>query len=214
MRDMERDVSWATRTKITEVFQLGMGKRPYQHQLEGVISFLNAIKDGRQRRFLHFYAPRTGKTCIQAALSYILLRRELCFRMVIVVNDRGCLDSQSFDAVCSFIKNLQEAPEVAQADSSSDIGDWLQRCRRDVHKRVVLFTTLQKFNANDETSCEVSASAALAAATLVMPDEAHRSHKVWGKSARGGSRTQYEPCGLGAVWNSVPFGDEFGMNSA
>ena len=43
-------------------------------EVEGVHKVLRAIEHGTQKRFLHYYAPRTGKTLVQASLAYWLMR--------------------------------------------------------------------------------------------------------------------------------------------
>jgi type I site-specific restriction endonuclease len=42
--------------------------------VEGVRKVLTAIQHGSQKRFLHYYAPRTGKTFVQASLAYWLMK--------------------------------------------------------------------------------------------------------------------------------------------
>ncbi|CAJ1368425.1 unnamed protein product [Effrenium voratum] len=106
------DVAWATKHRITRVYELGLaGKAPYPHQVEGIQRVLKALVAGNQKRFLHYYAPRTGKTFVQAALAYwlLMLRKELRFSLVVIVNDREFLDTQSFEAVDIFLRRLRAA---------------------------------------------------------------------------------------------------------
>eukprot|EP00931_Biecheleriopsis_adriatica_P055484 TRINITY_DN32820_c0_g1_i1.p1 TRINITY_DN32820_c0_g1~~TRINITY_DN32820_c0_g1_i1.p1 ORF type:complete len:891 (-),score=143.12 TRINITY_DN32820_c0_g1_i1:188-2830(-) len=188
-----RDASWATTKRIEKVFQLGSRKAPYPHQVEGVNKLLRAIQDGHQKRFLHYYAPRTGKTLVQAAIAYWLLRlrRELSFSLVVVINDREVLDSQSYDVVEEFIEHLKSAPapwglpqetRILQADSAKQLSDEIRLCEHNLHAGkdvpTILFTTFQKFNGDDLASTR--ASPALSDRTLVMPDEVHRSHTEFG----------------------------------
>ena len=48
--------------------------RPSSVEVEGVHKVLRGIERGTQKRFLHYYAPRTGKTLVQASLAYWLMR--------------------------------------------------------------------------------------------------------------------------------------------
>lgn len=48
--------------------------RPSGVEVEGVHKVLRGIERGTQKRFLHYYAPRTGKTLVQASLAYWLMR--------------------------------------------------------------------------------------------------------------------------------------------
>eukprot|EP00435_Cladocopium_sp_Y103_P062648 s172_g24.t1 len=138
---MTRDASWATEQRIRQVYEIGSGKKPYPHQAEGVRKVLNAIQRGSQKRFLHYYAPRTGKTFVQASLAYWLMKlsEELGFSLVVIVNDREFLDSQSFEVVEKFIRNMQHAPSslqvrarVIQAESTRELKDVLASCERSV----------------------------------------------------------------------------------
>ena len=50
------------------------GAEGFLRQVEGIQKVLKALVDGRQKRFLHYYAPRTGKTFVQAAMAYWVLK--------------------------------------------------------------------------------------------------------------------------------------------
>ena len=75
---------------------------------------LRAIAGGEDKRYLLYYAPRTGKTYVQATLAYIFLRlrAEAQISLVVVVNDREALDTQSFDVVNAFIHRLRDQPST------------------------------------------------------------------------------------------------------
>jgi len=53
---------------------LSLVHRPSRVEVEGVHKVLRGIERGTQKRFLHYYAPRTGKTLVQASLAYWLMR--------------------------------------------------------------------------------------------------------------------------------------------
>lgn len=188
-----RDALWATDARIRRVFELGGGNAPYPHQVEGVRKVLQAIQAGDQKRFLHYYAPRTGKTMVQAGIAYWMmqLRNELGFSLVVIINDREFLDSQSYEAVESFIEKMKLAGKpwqlpaqvrVVQADTAKKLRKQLDLCERFLAQGAdlptILFTTFQKLNTN-ELMFKV-ASHGLASRTLVVPDEVHRSHTEYG----------------------------------
>mmetsp|Transcript_62213 Transcript_62213/g.140340 ORF Transcript_62213/g.140340 Transcript_62213/m.140340 type:complete len:952 (+) Transcript_62213:81-2936(+) len=190
---MARDLSWGTKARIKRILELGIGKSPYNHQVVGVDAVLRAVEQGNLRRFLLYYAPRTGKTYVQAALAYmfIRLRLEAETSLVVVVNDREALDTQSFTVVESFIDRLKDQPppwglpqstEVVRADTAKELGEILDRHRYHAEHGFdapcVVFTTLQKFASQTLAGC--MPTAATARRTVVIPDEVHRSHKEWG----------------------------------
>ncbi|CAE7208956.1 ANKK1 [Symbiodinium sp. CCMP2592] len=175
------------RPRIMAVVTLLFGK------VEGVAKVLRALEAGKQKRFLHYYAPRTGKTFVQAALAFWLmkLRKELGFSLVVIINDREFLDTQSYEAVLSFLENvkqagnpwrLEDSVRIVQAETSSELKQELALCEQRLAQQIdcptILFTTFQKFNTLE--LIRTQASMELAAKTLVMPDEVHRSHQELG----------------------------------
>lgn len=188
---MTRDASWATVKRIQQVYEIGSGKTAYPHQVEGVHKVLRAIERGTQKRFLHYYAPRTGKTLVQASLAYWLMRlsEDIGIGLVVIVNDREFLDSQSFEVVQTFMMKMRMAAapwkvraRVIQADSTKELREVLASCERSIAEgeqcQTILFTTFQKLNSSE--LIWTRASDALARKTLVMPDEVHRSHTEFG----------------------------------
>lgn len=169
--------------------------------MEGVAKVLRALEKGQQKRFLHYYAPRTGKTFVQAALAFWLmkLRKELGFSLVVIINDREFLDTQSYEAVLSFLENvnqagnpwrLEDSVRIVQAETSSELKQELALCEQRLAQQIdcptILFTTFQKFNTSELIFTQ--ASMELAAKTLVMPDEVHRSHQEFGSLTRSMER--------------------------
>ena len=59
----------------------------------------NAVEEGFS--YLLYYAPRTGKTHVQASLAYLFIRLQpnADTLSVVVVNDRQAHDTQSFEAM-------------------------------------------------------------------------------------------------------------------
>jgi len=196
---LKRDASWALSDEgtIPAIFDEGTGVLPYAHQVEGVRKVLEALQLGEQNRFLHYYAPRTGKTFIQAALAYFMARiKELKISLVVVVNDRDFLDTQAFEVIQRFLDAMRKAPgahklssatRIVQADSVTDLAKEVTYCKERLSKRggdketTILFTTLQKFSSKEILNCACLSSEALAQRTVVMPDEVHRSHKDEGQ---------------------------------
>lgn len=180
-----RSAPWATEARIEEAFKLGSGERgqaAHPHQKLGVVKIMKALETGR-RKFLLYYAPRTGKTRVQAMLAYVFMRcfKELRSRLVIVVNDRESLDVQSFEEILRVVTQisqnggvwqLPEGSQVLCADTTSELRSILTRAQGDLLPRVV-FTTLQKFSTDGLKMYKPTRE--LACNTVVMPDECHRS---------------------------------------
>eukprot|EP00438_Fugacium_kawagutii_P029210 Skav229545 [mRNA] locus=scaffold568:240027:259515:+ [translate_table: standard] len=114
--------------------------RPWPSVLhvEGVLKVLQAIQQGTQKRFLHYYAPRTGKTLVQASLAYWLMKlsEELGFSLVVIVNNREKLLGlvTSIDAVKSGravecfkgIKSIRQ--RLAEDTSNLQVASRLSAC--------------------------------------------------------------------------------------
>lgn len=114
--------------------------------------------DGRIGVFWH--TQGSGKSLSMVFAAH-LLQEHLNSPTLVVITDRNDLDDQLYGQFCKCSKFLRQNPE--QADSREDLKNLL--VNREANG--IIFTTMQKFEENDEPLCDRSN-------VVVMVDEAHR----------------------------------------